>query len=73
MVLALSMKKERQVYTVEEIQEILGISRISAYKAATNGEFPVFRIGKRILIPKEPIDRLLKGELLHEGKYRSKP
>lgn len=37
--------------TVEHAAEILGISRSSAYRAATRGEIPVIRIGRRLLVP----------------------
>jgi excisionase family DNA binding protein len=50
---------ERLVYTVEEAGELLGIVRSKAYEAANNGELPVIRIGKRILVPKAALDRML--------------
>ena len=50
---------ERLVYTVEEAGEILGIGRSKAYEAANCGEIPTIRIGRRILIPKTALDRLL--------------
>jgi len=43
------------VYTVDQVSEILGISRTSAYKAVHNGEIPSIRIGKRILVPKSGV------------------
>ena len=50
---------ERLVYTVEEAGEILGIGRSKAYEAANSGEIPVIRIGRRILVPKAALDRML--------------
>ncbi len=50
---------ERRVLTVPEAGKLLGIGRNSAYEAARNGEIPVVRIGKRLLVPVVALDRLL--------------
>jgi excisionase family DNA binding protein len=39
--------------------KILGISRNTAYEAARTGAIPVVKIGKRLLVPKVALDRLL--------------
>ena len=49
----------RLTYSVEEAGRLLGISRNSAYNAATAGQIPTIRIGNRLLVPKAAIDRLL--------------
>ncbi len=49
----------RLTLTVEEAAEALGISRALAYEAVKRGEIPRIRIGKRILVPKAQLDRLL--------------
>jgi excisionase family DNA binding protein len=49
-------------YTIEEAAKILRIGRSSAYSAAERGELPTIRLGKRILVPKAALDRLLAGE-----------
>ena len=38
---------ERRTYTVEEIAQILGIGRTSAYLLVKEGHFKIVRIGKR--------------------------
>jgi excisionase family DNA binding protein len=48
--------------TVEEAAVILGISRATAYDAVSRSEIPCLRIGRRILIPKVAIERLLNGD-----------
>jgi excisionase family DNA binding protein len=53
---------DRQTYTLTEAAERLGISRGLAYEAASRGELPVCRIGRRILVPRAALARLL-GEL----------
>lgn len=50
--------------TVEEAGEQLGISRALAYEAVRRGEIPALRIGRRILIPKAALNRLLESAQL---------
>jgi excisionase family DNA binding protein len=42
-----------------EAAHILGIGRNVAYEGAKSGQIPTVRIGKRILVPRAAIDRLL--------------
>jgi excisionase family DNA binding protein len=37
--------------SVEQAGEMLGIPRATAYRAATKGQLPTFRIGRRLLVP----------------------
>ena len=54
------MEKERLTVTVDEAAEAIGVSRVSLYNAINNGEFTsVIRIGRRILIPKAALEKLL--------------
>lgn len=46
-------------YTVEEAAEVIGISRNSAYEAIKRGEIPSIKIGRRILVPKDALHRML--------------
>ena len=57
----------RPTLTVEEAAALLGIGRNTAYQAAANGELPVIRIGRRLLIPRAALDRLL-AEAQDEGR-----
>lgn len=56
------VEEKRLTLTVEEAAKILGISRAFAYEAVRRGEVPSIRIGRRILVPKAALDRLLTGE-----------
>lgn len=47
--------------SVEEAAIALGISRTCAYEAVARGEIPCIRIGRRILIPKVALEKLLAG------------
>jgi excisionase family DNA binding protein len=47
---------------VEEFGRIIGIGRNSAYQAVERGDVRAVRLGKRILIPKTEVPRILAGE-----------
>ena len=49
----------RLTWTVTEAAKLLGISPTSAYEAARRGELPVRVIGRRMLIPRAALLRLL--------------
>ena len=51
--------EEKLVYTVEQAGNLLGIGRSGAYEAVRRGDIPTIRIGRRILIPKVALDRML--------------
>lgn len=51
--------QERLTITVSEAADLLGVSRVSAYEAIQRGEIPYIRIGRRILVPKKALERLL--------------
>lgn len=53
---------ECQTFTVPEAGRMLGIGRLSAYKAAQSGELPVVRIGRRILVPRPALEAMLRGK-----------
>lgn len=48
--------------TVEEAAALLGVSRASGYAAAQVGAFPVLRVGRRLVVPRERFLRWLNGE-----------
>jgi len=52
----------QRTMTVEEAGRQLGISRNTAYEAARQGQIPIIKIGKRLLVPVEQFDRLLRGD-----------
>ena len=59
---------EKKVYEVEEIQEILGISRTKVYDYIrevykNQKPFIVIKIGNLYRIPKMPFDNWLDGKL----------
>jgi excisionase family DNA binding protein len=50
---------DRLTLTVEEAAALLGISRAFAYEAVRRGEIPSIRIGRRVLVPKVALERLV--------------
>lgn len=52
-------KAVKRTYTVDEIAEILGIGRTSAYRIVHSGGFNVVRVGTAIRISKESFDAWL--------------
>ncbi|HEY7066803.1 MAG TPA: helix-turn-helix domain-containing protein [Chloroflexota bacterium] len=61
---------ERQTLTVEETARVLGISRTSAYAAAKRGELPTVRIGRRYVVPRAALERLLSQTGGTSAAYR---
>jgi excisionase family DNA binding protein len=53
--------------SVEEAGRILGISRGAAYTYARDGSIPTIRLGKRLLVPKAALDKLLDVEVRDAG------
>jgi predicted DNA-binding transcriptional regulator AlpA len=58
------MTNERLTVDAPVAFKILGISRNTGYSLIQRGEFPcqVIKAGRRLLIPKIAIERLLQGE-----------
>jgi excisionase family DNA binding protein len=54
--------RTRLTLTVEEVAATLGISRAFAYEAVRRGEIPSIRIGRRVLVPRAALERLIDGD-----------
>ena len=50
---------ERRTYTVDDVAQILGIGRTSAYILVKEGHFKIVRIGNAIRISKRSFDEWL--------------
>jgi excisionase family DNA binding protein len=53
---------QRRTLTVEEAGRVLGLGRSAAYGAASRGELPTIRMGRKLLVPVDRLERLLAGE-----------
>ena len=54
------MDSEKLTLTVSETARLLGISRGLAYEMVRTGELPSVRFGKRVLIPRRALEKLLE-------------
>lgn len=55
-----SDRPARLTMSVEEAALALGISRAFAYQAVYRGEIPHIRIGRRVLIPRAALEKLVE-------------
>ena len=54
-------ERRRATISVPEAAKILGVGRNQGYEAVKNGQIPVIRIGKRLLVPLAALERMLRG------------
>ena len=60
-------EKERATLTIPEVGRILGIGRQTAYEMARQGKIPVLRLGRKLLVPKVALERMLAEAGQAEG------
>lgn len=51
----------RLTVTVEEAARLLGIGRNKAYQIVHDGMLPALRVGRRLVVPRSGLERLLAG------------
>ncbi len=56
------MENTRRTVSIPDAARILGIGRNSAYEAAARGQIPTIRLGRRLLVPTDALDRMLRKE-----------
>lgn len=56
---------DKATMTVKELQSYVGIGRRQAYELCNSNGFPSFRIGRKVLVNREGLDRWMKEQ---EGK-----
>jgi excisionase family DNA binding protein len=50
---------DREVFTLEEAGQILGLPRTATYTAVKSGQIPTIKFGTRRIVPRWGIERLL--------------
>ena len=55
------MSDDKMTMSVLEACKMLGISKNLGYEAIRRGEIPAIRVGKRLLVPRAALERLLSG------------
>lgn len=53
---------ERMTVTVKEAADLLGVSRSLAYEMVAAGTLPSLRLGRRIVVPRAALLRMLNGD-----------
>lgn len=52
---------EKQVYTIPEVAQLLGISKSYAYELVKRKEIPVLELGTRKMVPKKKFEEWLNN------------
>jgi len=55
------MTESTAVLTVTETAQLLRLARNTCYAAVKRGAIPSLRIGRRLLIPRDALERMLRG------------
>jgi excisionase family DNA binding protein len=55
-------------YTIPQLADLLGISRIAVYKRVKKGQFQAIKIGRMYAIPKKSVVNILGKDLSLEDK-----
>ena len=56
----LEMAESKLTISVEEAAHLLGISRGLAYEMVRTGKIPSIRFGRRLLVPRQALNKLLE-------------
>ena len=56
------------VLSPKEVARLMGLSKNTTYEALARGEIPSIRVGRRILVSKAALERLLAGEKPSNGQ-----
>ncbi len=56
------MKRKRRTVTISEAAEALGVAPKTLYRAVNRGEVPGIRVGRRLLVPRDFVDRILAAK-----------
>ena len=55
-----SLESNKLTYSVVEAADLLGLSRPAAYKAVRANQIPSIRFGRRIVIPRIALEKMLR-------------
>ena len=60
-------ENEKLCYTIPEAAALLGFSRNFGYELARRGEIPIIRFGKRMLVPRVALEKLLEKDTSNDS------
>jgi len=64
---------EKQTLNIEEVAELLGVNRQTVSIAAKTGGIPCVRMGKRMVFPRQAIERFLQTGAFNAGDQVTDP
>ena len=53
--------EDKLTLSIEEAAKVLGIGRNLCYDRVKTGEIPVIKIGRRLLVPRKALEKLLEN------------
>ena len=59
-----------EICSVADVLTVLPVSRATIYRMAAQGRLPSFRVGRRVLFPRNHLLRWLDGELVGQSSNR---
>lgn len=62
----MNLEELPEVLTIEQVQQLLGISRPKAYELAHMATFPTVRVGRSIRIPRKSLLRWIEKQAGHQ-------
>ncbi len=62
-----SIPEPKLVYTATEVSHLLGIGRNLVYEGVRRRQIPSVKIGRRLLIPRWALERLLSGDSISQS------
>lgn len=61
--------QEKVMLAVKDVQRIMGIGRDASYVVMNSNSFPTVKVGKKLYVHKEVLDKWLKGEKLTSRRF----
>jgi excisionase family DNA binding protein len=58
---------DQLLLTVPEAAKVLRVSRAFTYELIARGDLPVVRLGRRVLIPREELERHVRASIAGPG------
>jgi excisionase family DNA binding protein len=65
------LRMQKLTLSVPEAARLLGVSRMTAYTAIRDGTIPSLKLGRRVLVPRAALERLLDPIGLSEARDRA--
>jgi excisionase family DNA binding protein len=55
-----NLQDKRYAFSVKEVADFIGVSSRTVWTLVNEGQLPKFRVGTRVLIPKEGLERFIQ-------------